>query len=79
MGRRIRELKKSPNLALTFVLFLIIAAAGFAYLHVKKPALNINIDVAIVVSSICGLEALFFFCRSIRKRPKLPQEQKGFH
>lgn len=77
MGRGIKD----PNFVLTIVVFCCVVAAGFVYLHVKKsPFPNINIDVAIVVSLVCGLSALFFLIRSLRKRPGQEQEVvRGYH
>ena len=81
MGRRINEMKQAPNLALAFIFFVSIAAAGFSYMYVKKPAIKID-DAAIAGFLIMGLVSLFFFARSLltpRRSETQPGAPKGYY
>lgn len=79
MDISIGEWKKSSNTVLIFIVFLSVGAAGFTYLYIKKPAFNINIDVAIVGSLICCFAALFFFFRLLRRGSKKQEIPLGYH
>lgn len=82
MGKRIDDLKKAPNLVLAIIFFVAIAAAGFSYLYVKKPAIistDNAYDVAVAGFLTCGCAALFFFLRSLSMsaRPKKLEKEEA--